>query len=598
MTKKVSFVCLVFTLIIVLLVFVGCTKAYISNIVLNETYLEMNVGDEATLTATVDVGMSVDIEWTSSNSTVATVDNGVVTAVSAGATSVKASAQGKVAVCTVVVRGSQYMDPPQILDDRFEFLTFTDYDGMVMGSVLQDSVCTFDFNTEIVAGRDVSYIVCRDIECTQIINSKVVTLQNGYNLFYILKSCGGVDKLYQVNIRQIPVYLIVLNSNGCDAKVTCSDTGEHCGTYPEGQTVTINVERPLGCIFEGWYYGTQLLSTDMEYTFEMPAANLTYTAKFSAESRIANLDFETTATTFRINGFKQGADTRNLTVPEYTTSIADSAFANAAIDAVTWLATDCEAIKGNDTLTNTVFRECSIGDLYFDKDVKRVANYMFRDARIANIRYNGSVADWCQIEFDFNCANPLSFADNWYVGDELVEDLVIPEGVTEIKQCAFDGSKIKSVSFPSSLRSIQGAAFVSCRNLTSIKWSEGITSIGFQAFCYCTELSGRVILPQSLKTLDWGVFGYTKISTILIPRNIQRIGVRLFEGCSTLETLLFDGFYADWLTVKTKIEDDNAVLFVAQLFTSLGQYDNPDGRYWRYEGDGIQLSYFNVKNAN
>lgn len=68
---------------------------------LNQTSCRLAIGEAATLTATVSDGSSVT--WSSADEDVATVANGVVTAVGAGTTKIIATAKGVTAECTVEV---------------------------------------------------------------------------------------------------------------------------------------------------------------------------------------------------------------------------------------------------------------------------------------------------------------------------------------------------------------------------------------------------------------------------------------------------------------------------------------------------------------
>ena len=81
----------------------------VSGVSLNKDSLALGVGDSETLTATVkpEDATNKAVTWTSSNSTVATVDqNGVVTAVAPGAATITATTVdgGFTAICTVTVR--------------------------------------------------------------------------------------------------------------------------------------------------------------------------------------------------------------------------------------------------------------------------------------------------------------------------------------------------------------------------------------------------------------------------------------------------------------------------------------------------------------
>ena len=86
----------------------GTVNHKVTRVSLDKTSLTLTVGDEETLTATVtpDKATNKDVTWTSSDPSVATVADGVVTAVGAGTATITATAadgSGKTAACTVTV---------------------------------------------------------------------------------------------------------------------------------------------------------------------------------------------------------------------------------------------------------------------------------------------------------------------------------------------------------------------------------------------------------------------------------------------------------------------------------------------------------------
>ena len=94
--------------ILLLIVAIGCKKDIsVIGVTLNETGLTLVVGETATLTATVFPNDATDkaVSWTSDNTTVATVANGIVTAKEAGtATITVATEDGNyTATCAVTV---------------------------------------------------------------------------------------------------------------------------------------------------------------------------------------------------------------------------------------------------------------------------------------------------------------------------------------------------------------------------------------------------------------------------------------------------------------------------------------------------------------
>lgn len=87
----------------------GTQKVNVESIALNENTLTLYTNRDpktATLTATVSPDNATDktVAWTSADEKVATVENGVVTAVGNGTTTITAQAGEKTAICTVTVR--------------------------------------------------------------------------------------------------------------------------------------------------------------------------------------------------------------------------------------------------------------------------------------------------------------------------------------------------------------------------------------------------------------------------------------------------------------------------------------------------------------
>ena len=80
----------------------------VTGISLDKTILELKVGDSETLTATVtpDNATNKNVSWTSSNATIATVENGRVTGVKPGSVTITAKTEdgGMTAECTVTVK--------------------------------------------------------------------------------------------------------------------------------------------------------------------------------------------------------------------------------------------------------------------------------------------------------------------------------------------------------------------------------------------------------------------------------------------------------------------------------------------------------------
>jgi hypothetical protein len=73
--------------------------------------VNLEEGQTTTLVATINPNDADDktVTWTTSNASVATVTNGVVTAIAEGNTTITASAGGKTAICNIIVNSNEIL---------------------------------------------------------------------------------------------------------------------------------------------------------------------------------------------------------------------------------------------------------------------------------------------------------------------------------------------------------------------------------------------------------------------------------------------------------------------------------------------------------
>ena len=116
--------------------------------------------------------------------------------------------------------------------------------------------------------------------------------------------------------------------------------------------------------------------------------------------------------------------------------------------------------------------------------------------------------------------------------------IIIPEGVTSIKESAFDGcSALTGITIPDGVTSIGHAAFSGCSSLTTIEIPAGVTSIGDGAFKECTSLAS-IKIPATVTSIGDGAFKEcTSLESIKIPAGVTSIGRWAFDGCSSLASI-------------------------------------------------------------
>lgn len=126
--------------------------------------------------------------------------------------------------------------------------------------------------------------------------------------------------------------------------------------------------------------------------------------------------------------------------------------------------------------------------------------------------------------------------------------VVIPEGTKQIGLDREDTSgrpiifaegafanhtEIKSVTIPSSVRTISAKSFLGCTGLTSVDIPYGVSFIDDEAFSGCTNLT-KVSFGGSLKTLGDAVFADTGITSLVVPEGVTSC---VFREDSTLREL-------------------------------------------------------------
>lgn len=81
----------------------------------------------------------------------------------------------------------------------------------------------------------------------------------------------------------------------------------------------------------------------------------------------------------------------------------------------------------------------------------------------------------------------------------------IPDTVTSIGQKCFSSSDLKSITIGNGITSIPYECFYFCKQLTEINWGENVQSIGENAFYNCISLTS-ITIPDSVKTISDNAF--------------------------------------------------------------------------------------------
>ena len=107
----------------------------------------------------------------------------------------------------------------------------------------------------------------------------------------------------------------------------------------------------------------------------------------------------------------------------------------------------------------------------------------------------------------------------------LPANLVIPDGVTIIRN-----------------------AFPSCENLTSVTIPGSVMFIGVRAFEDCGELTS-IIITEGVRGIGWHAFdGCYKLTSVTIPKSVTKIWERAFDV--GLKMVRYTGTKAQWKQIS------------------------------------------------
>ena len=150
-----------------------------------------------------------------------------------------------------------------------------------------------------------------------------------------------------------------------------------------------------------------------------------------------------------------------ITIPNSVTSIGSSAFYYCTgLTTLNFNAENCTTMGSS---YYPVFKWCSnLTAVNIGESVKTIPASAFSGCTGLTGVYITDLSAWCGIDFGNATANPLRYAHNLYINNELVTSLVISDDVTSIGDYAFYWcTGLTEVTIPNSVTLIGERAFLS-----------------------------------------------------------------------------------------------------------------------------------------
>ena len=291
--------------------------------------------------------------------------------------------------------------------------------------------------------------------------------------------------------------------------------------------------------------------------------------------------------------FKDKKSLYYFAFPEKVTEIGTSAFSGSSISGALVIPDDVKYIWNNafygtnisslvlapgvEIIGNNVFYNCSSlsGTLALPEVLRYIGGSAFKDCGFSgnlvlpnSLEYIGSSAFleagrfvgglsipekipvlyqstfWSNYKRKFtgtlNLNNVQILENDCFLKCGFTGELIIPEGVTEIGDRAFEGGKISSVILPGTIKVIGEKAFLGQSRLTDIIIPEGLVSIKMMAFENCSNLK-TIVFPSTLQVIQSKAFNACYGISSIISRAKEPPTVQ--EGA-------FDGVPKDNFTVE------------------------------------------------
>ncbi len=144
-------------------------------------------------------------------------------------------------------------------------------------------------------------------------------------------------------------------------------------------------------------------------------------------------------------------------------------------------------------------------------------------------------------------------ADETFFGTK-IKSIVIPEGVKKIGRGVFENCfELEDVWLPTTLQELGARCFLDCHKLRHLDLGKKLTTIGESTFSECCKLE-NVIIPPKVKFIGSFAFKNCRMFTeLMIPDGVEHIGYDAFSYCTNMTDLYIPASvtniqYNEWST--------------------------------------------------
>lgn len=310
------------------------------------------------------------------------------------------------------------------------------------------------------------------------------------------------------------------------------------------------------------------------------------------------------------------------------------------------LSSDGRVIEGDDyyvtRISDIAFSEnTTLTSVTIPDSIVTIGSWAFADCPNLTSVYIQDLTAWCNIDFVDEYGNPMCNGADLYLNGQLVTNLEIPSGITQIQLGAFEGcTSITSVTIPDGVKGIGDWAFEGCANLTSVTIPSSVEYIGEGAFgngedsaVYITDLvawcnieiddyadgsplehgadlylNGVLVthleIPSGVTVKYWAFYGCGSITSLTLSGETGNIDATWFDGWPNLTTCIINQAY-DYNDLEDDWSDNDTICYrlnyyvlktiVDDTTNNTNTYLNDETKFTKTEGTGDYANYYVYK---
>ena len=494
---------LYFLWVLGLIVLASCQKKEqeipVSSVSINKATVDLTIGETVQLSATVAPADATQktISWSSSNQSVATVDNGKVAAIAEGSASITASCGGKSATCMVSVKKAVVAVTAVVLNK--ESLSLQKGESEVLIATVKPD----DATDKTVTWSSMDSSIA-DVEQ----NGKVTAISSGSTT--IVAKAGDCTAKCEVTVVSPSLSVLYKTSSGSLTELYTKEgvKENHASSEPGWNEIILE---PGITSFKEWFRE----NNDVNNVVVPEGIESISSSALSMCRNLERVILPESLLTIGASAFHGCIKLPEISIPGKLVSIGFGAFNN------------CQSLTSI-TIPDSVE---SIGEAFLSVCLNLTningERFYIRDGTLLAFAPVGITSTTLPEGIE-------RIGENVFAACSELSEIYLPSGLISIGNKAFTEAGLKSVLIPDTVTDLGESAFYGCKQLETITLSNSITSIGWGTFGWCKTLRSLTI-PDSVLSIENGAFYVCdNLKYLSLGSGVTTLGGFIVDSCPNL----------------------------------------------------------------